>query len=433
MQTFADTLTPQERKRARIYAYFACYSGCISEVMLDSSAIIILYIGMLGGSNMLIMLSTSFSGILGMLLMLPGAFIVSRVGMKKSVGIACTIGCCGFLIMALAPFFGSLQTIMVIAGCLIYCSQRSLYCAAWYPMLDAFLRPQDRGRFFGTMRYSYMIVSGVIFYLLGKSMGKNPPLALMQIIIAVTGLLVLGRWYCMAHFPENPAEQKSKLNIKQALGICLRNGPLVNYSVYSCLLSMAYTSLVPLTLVYLKSHVQLPPGQVQIFSTIGIAGSITGFFFYGKLFEKFKIKHLEIAVHCIFLFAALLLFFINKDIPGFIWYIGVIYFMAAYAASTFLCNNSTELLALARPGNKPMAMAFQQTYMNTGVSIGRTGTSLILGSHLLASQWQWGSMSFSCYQTLFLFYAVIAAVILILLPALPAICPKDRDYYQPLH
>ena len=51
MSNFAETLTPQERKRGRFLAYFACYFGCISEVMLDSSAIIIVYISMLGGSK----------------------------------------------------------------------------------------------------------------------------------------------------------------------------------------------------------------------------------------------------------------------------------------------------------------------------------------------------------------------------------------------
>ena len=97
-----------------------------------------------------------------------------------------------------------------------------------------------------------------------------------------------------------------------------------------------------------------------------------------------------------------------------------------------MCNNSTELLALARPGNKPMAMAFQQTYQNIGVSIGRTGTALIMGANLLAPTWNFKGLTISSYQTLFLLYAVIAAVILIQLPTLPAIVPKHKDYYDPV-
>ena len=432
MSAFAETLSAKERRRSRIHAYFACYTGCISEVMLDSSAIIIVYLSLLGTSDMLVMLSTSFSGILGMLLLIPYASLISHIGLKKASTIACIIGCCGFLIMSIAPFFGHLQQILAIGGCLIYCAQRSLYGAAWYPMLDTFLRPQDRGSFFGTMRYSYMIVSGTLFYFIGKLMGKEPSIALLQTIIGIAGLLVLGRMYCLLQFPDNTLERTAKLNIRKSLGISIRNGPLVTYSVYVCLISIAYTSLVPLTLLYLKNYVNLPAGQVQIFSTIGIAGSITGFFFYGYLFKKLKIKKLELIVHFIFLFTALALFLLNKEVKGFIWITGIIYFLSSYAASTFMCNNSTELLALARPGNKPMAMAFQQTYQNIGVSIGRTGTALIMGANLLAPTWTFKGLTISSYQTLFLLYAVIAAVILILLPTLPAIVPKHKDYYDPV-
>ena len=56
MSTYAETLSEKERRRGRILAYFACYFGCISEVMLDSSAIIIVYISMLGGSKDVVML-----------------------------------------------------------------------------------------------------------------------------------------------------------------------------------------------------------------------------------------------------------------------------------------------------------------------------------------------------------------------------------------
>ena len=126
MSTFAETLSPRERKRGRILAYFACYSGCISEVMLDSSAIVIVYISMLGGSKDEVMFSTGFSAILCMFLLIPSAFIVGRIGMKKAVVIACSMGFAGYLLMALAPFFGAFQKSAVITGCLIYCAQRSL-------------------------------------------------------------------------------------------------------------------------------------------------------------------------------------------------------------------------------------------------------------------------------------------------------------------
>ena len=429
--TFADTLSPRERRRGRILACFACWFGCISEVMLDSSAIVILYIAMMGGSKAETMLSTGFSAVFCMVGMIPCAALVGRIGLKRAVVAACLAGCAGFLLMAAAPFFGPWRKAAALAGCLVYSAQRTLYGAAWYPMLDVFLRPQDRGSFFGTMRFTYMVLSGVLFYFVGRLMGENPPVRLMQGVLAATGLLILGRLFCMLRFPENPAEEKVRLDWRRALGISVRNGPLVGYSVYVCLLSAASTSIVPLTLLYLKNHAGLDAGRVQVFSTVGIAGSVAGFFCYGFLLRALKIRRLELGVHLAFVAAALVLALAGADLPGFLWIAGAAYFLAAFAGSAFMCNNSAEYLALARPGNKPMAVAFLQTYQNVGISVGRAGTAAILGADLLAPSWRLGSLELCGYQTLFLLCGAAMAFLLVLLPALPAFVPKHRDYYEP--
>ena len=429
--TFADTLSARERRRGRILACFACWFGCISEVMVDSSAIVILYIAMMGGSKAETMLSTGFSAVFCMVGMIPCAALVGRIGLKRAVVAACLAGCAGFLLMAAAPFFGPWRKAAALAGCLVYSAQRTLYGAAWYPMLDVFLRPQDRGSFFGTMRFTYMVLSGVLFYFVGRMMGEDPPVRLMQGVLAVTGLLILGRLFCMLRFPENPAEEKVRLDWRRALGISVRNGPLVGYSVYVCLLSAASTSIVPLTLLYLKNHAGLDAGRVQVFSTVGIAGSVAGFFCYGFLLRALRIRRLELGVHLAFVAAALVLALAGADLPGFLWIAGAAYFLAAFAGSAFMCNNSAEYLALARPGNKPMAVAFLQTYQNVGISVGRAGTAAILGADLLAPSWRLGSLELCGYQTLFLLCGAAMAFLLVLLPALPAFVPKHRDYYEP--
>ena len=84
-------------------------SGCISEVMLDTSAIIILYIRMLGGNDMVMMSINSFTGLVNMILFIPSVAIIARIGLKPSVRIACFTGTAGYLLMALAPYFGKYQ------------------------------------------------------------------------------------------------------------------------------------------------------------------------------------------------------------------------------------------------------------------------------------------------------------------------------------
>ena len=434
MSTFANTLSDHERRRARLYAYFACYFGCISEVMLDSSAIIILYIGMLGGSGSRMMLVTTFTGLLGMATMIPCAAIIDRLGMRKAMVISCLTACAGYLLMGAAPYFGgAAQLPVAFAGCFLYCMQRALYGVAWYPMLDAFLRTEDRGSFFGTMRWSYLLLSWMIFFCFGKMMGKEPPIWMMQAIIAVTGVLVLGRLYCILQFPEDTGERPHRRELREALSIAVHNGSLTAYSVYVCLFNLASGMLIPLSYVYLKEYVGMGADRVQIFSTVLIAGSGIGYFAYGFLLRRLKIKRIELLVHLLVVGVALTLFAVGKENARFLWIIGIAYFCCGFSDACYRCNNSAEMLSLATPGNKPMASAYLQTYQYAGNFFSRFLSTLVLGAGMLAPTWELGGRTVSRYQSIFLVCGVLGLILLLLLPTLPSMVTHRQDYYEEMH
>ena len=109
MKIFATHLPPAarlddgQRRRGRLYAYASTWFGCYAEVMVDSSAIVILYLTMLRSSATLTMLSTAFSSLAAILLTIPGAAIASRIGLRQAYSLSCYIGCAGMLLMAAAP------------------------------------------------------------------------------------------------------------------------------------------------------------------------------------------------------------------------------------------------------------------------------------------------------------------------------------------
>lgn len=431
--SFAETLSDQERRTARINAYASAWFGCIAEVMMDSSAIIILYMALMQGSDFMAMMTTTISGICFMFLFIPFAVLIQHIGLKTAVKYACLMGCAGYLLMASAPFFGPVfAKYAILAGVCLYALQRPLYGATWYPMLDAFLRPQDRGEFFGFLRFTYMLLSGAIFFLIGLAMGTEPPVWLMQVTTGVTGLLILGRWYFINQFPEDPNRQMGHIDLRKSLIVAQANSSLTGYSVYACLFSMAYTIFYPLTLIYLKTYVQLPAGQVQILSTVGIAGSVSGFFLYGKLLQKTSLRILELIVHFSFIAIAFLLFFYGKDTPGFTCMITFLIFLTMFSTSIFLCNNSGEIMALATPNNKLMATAFCQTYANIGTAAGRGASSLLIGTVILAPSWVSGSgIVYSKFQSIFLLFGCLLAILLVLMPLMPSIIAKHHDFYDP--
>lgn len=429
--SYADTLPDNVRRRARFFATGAAVAGCISEVILDYSAVIILLFTMLNASPMATMFSSSLTMVMTVFLMIPNAGLVDKIGLKTAVKWACYVGCAGFLLVAAAPFFGRFAIPAALTGIFLYCAQRAVYGSAWYPMLDDFLRPDERGKFFSVMRTCYMSFNGILLFMTGLLLEKTPSITILQIVIAFAGIGVLIRWYCIRQFPLDPDQKNGSYNLKQALHTSIRNAPLTGFSVYLCILTMASSALLPLTLIYLRKYVQMEPGKVQLLSTIGIGGSIFGYFLYGKVTRVIKLKYLELAVHLLFLALAVVLFFLNHKMPGFDYIIAVIILLNALGSAWLLCNNSVEYLALARPGNKVMAISFCQTYSGIGGAAGRVGSSVLLGSSMLASEWNFFGQTVSIYHSLFLISALIAFMALVLLPVLPSFVPEHENYYNP--
>lgn len=429
MSSFADSLSESQRKHSRINAYAAAWCGGFADLLLDSSGIFIIYFAMLDAGSSIIMLSTGISGIVSMLLMIPSAGLVDKLGIKRSISYACIFACGGYLLAAMAPVFGAAGKFAALLGIAVYCLYRPLWTTAWYSLLGEVLRPQDRAGFFGFMRFSYYIITGSSFALMGILMGTEPPRILLQIIIAVIGVLILGRAYFACRIPQ-PEHTPRNYDLKQSFSISVHNGPLVGFSVYSCFMMLAFAPVLPLTLTYLQTKLELGADTVQLLSCAGIAGNVCGFFFYGKLIKIMGIRNLEILIHTMFILIPLALFFCHGECSGVEYIIGVLLLAGNLFYACFLCAFSQEILALARPGNGTMASAFSNTYMQIGIAASRSAAGFLLGCGALTTWCKWG-IEFTDFQTLFIICAGLALFGLILIFSLPSVIPRHDDYYAP--
>lgn len=101
---FCESLSDKTRKRAIRDAIASALFGCIPEMTVDTGAIIVIYIALLGGNDASRMFSSSFSALTAILLTLPAAKVVDLFGTKKTVALACYTAVAMFFVMALAPF-----------------------------------------------------------------------------------------------------------------------------------------------------------------------------------------------------------------------------------------------------------------------------------------------------------------------------------------
>ena len=429
----AEQYSPQQRKKFQRTAILSAWFGCISEQLLDSNSMIILYLITLGGDESFSMFSTALSAICGIIMIIPCAGLASKIGLRLSYT-ASVYGSIGaYFLMAAAPSIVPVECAkyLVIAGCLIYCLLRYPYSVAWYPMLDMILTPDERGTFFGTMRFSYILINAGILYLIGKLLGTAPAIHTMQFIIAGAGLTMLGRKICMDRMPENPEVKLNKLDIGKSLNISIRNAPLVGFSFYSCFFNIATASTMPLAVIYMKTRLNFSAEAVMTATSFYMIGCVCGYAVTGRLMNFIGHRYFQILTHTIFVAVLGTLTMIHPATPrshiiitALLWCLGV-------GGAFFSCLNSTEMLAAAKPGNKIMGTAFCQTFTNMGAAIGRLGTTLVLAAGVLMPDWKFFNINMSCYNFIFMFCFVMMVFFYLLLLLSPAIIAKHDDYYEP--
>lgn len=429
--SFADTLSDRTRKRARIHAYLSSSLSCIAGNMLTETATVVIFMNLLGCSESFMVLCPAFTSIFAMAFMIPSSKLVNLFGKKRISWAGSIMGCMGFLVMAFSPQFGKYAAPAIMTGCIIYSLNTPLHNTSWFALLDEFLKTNERSRFFSTMRYTYMIVSGCVILFIGLIMGKNPPISLLQVALGIAGILFLGRGYYNSLFPENPHPAYETPNITRGIMDSLQNSSLTGYSIYMLLLTMATGTLMQLTFIYLKKYVELESNIVLLLSVLSLAGSTTSYVVYPFILRLTSLKTLEITVHVIYTLIAFTLFAMDKGFSTFVPIVGCIIFMLSFSNAIMLCNNSIEMLSLAKPDNRTMALAFSMTYREIGRCITQFGTSFIFSTTMLSTTWTLGDRLFSRYQTLFLLFGVASLSVMMLLPLLPSFTRKHEYYYHP--
>lgn len=385
---------------------------------------------MLGAGDTLSMITTSLFGTMNCCFLLPVAYITTRIGYQKTILKSTYLGAIAMAMLALCPFLGEYARYGLIAALICFGILMTFYAAAWFPFIDEFLDKENRSRFFGMLRFSWQTCSVLFFLICGLIIGKHPPLWVLQIIIVISAVLLLGRAYFinLIHVPE--ADRKP-LIFKKGLELIFSNKPLTSFSVYLAFLYLAAQGTVPLTFIYLKNHLNTPDNIVVIVSSLALSGTIAGFFSAGRLIAKIGVKKTLLAVHMGFALINILLFIFSGPGTTALIIITTLLILYGFFIAVSSVAVSSEMLELATPGNKAMAMAFCVTMTSAGLGGARVLSSVIIGSGILAPAWFIGTHKFSMFHTMYLGYGLSILFVCVLLVIVPAIFPKGEYHYVP--
>ncbi len=425
--------TPELRRGAERDSILSACFGAMGDITLTDSAVIILFAAMIGAGDMFAMFTTALMPFFNGVCLIPMALLATKVGNQRLIIRVIALSVLMFLLIAASPWFGSWSVTVMIGGLTLFSFFHTGYAAAWFPMLDTFLTPDRRGSYLSRMRFCWQFSSWLFLFLIGLVIGKTPSLGMLQGVLFLSAVIFAGRCYFIGRIPVFRVEERDASGLRKGLKIAVGNKALTGYSVYLFVLNIGSCGTIPLVMLYLKRHIIAPDNVTVILSSATMLGMLLGSITAGKILHWLGVKKIMLTAHGIYLFGNIAFFLLGKNsMPPLMLY-GCLTVLLLIYSSTLGCayiTSTFEMMKLATPGNKTMAMAFCGTLSSSGSGVSRILCSLFLGAGVLAVEWSCGETLFSIYQTLFLLYAVMLVFAAVLLLVVPAVFPDGRYAYQ---
>lgn len=423
--------TPENRRSSEVKATLSACCGAMGDVTLTDSAIIILFAQMIGAGDMFSMLTTSLLPLFNGLCIIPMAYFADKLGYQRLIVNICKVSVFAYFMVVCSPFFGGNAAVAVMIGMIVlYAFCNTGYVAGWFPMLDTFLTQERRSSYLSSMRFSWQLSSALFLLSAGFFVGKNPSIEKLQLVLLIGALVYTGRIFFISRIPVFKTEKKKAFSFSDGLRTALANKPLAGYSVYLFVLNLAAYGTLPLSVIYLKRYLHAPDNIIVMISAMNMIGMLLGSIGASRLIKRWGIKDTLLGIHITYALVNISLFFIGEwnMVTGILITLLMLIYSFTFASASIA--STSEMMALATPGNKAMAMAFCGTFYYGGSGLSRLISSLVLGSGMLAPEWFIGSLKICHYQTLFLVYAVAIVFAAMFLVVVPAIFPRGEYVYD---
>ncbi len=407
--------------------------GVTGEITLTDSAIIILFASALGAGDMLSLITTSALPLFNGLLIIPAAYFITRIGRLKLIGWSCTLAAAAYLMAASAPFFGDAAMPVLIGMILLFALSLPGFIAGWFPLLDTFLPATHRTAFLGRMRFLHQLTAIAFLFVVSLVIGSTPPVPVLQGVLYAGAVIFIGRIVFIARIPHFPDAHR-EVQWKHGLAAAARNRALTVFSIYQFILNLLIYGTIPVAMLYLKKSLEVPDNVIVFISGAALGGMLLGYLAAGHLRKHFSLRTLFLAMHLIPIPVNMVLFLTRQpDIAG-LTVLTAMLMIAGFvvAVSSILC--SAEMMALAKPGNKTMAMAWSGAFFYCGYGFSRLLASFFLGNSTLSATRLFGDFAVTGYQMLFFSYAILLLPALFVLFRIPAVCVANEPIpdQQPL-
>lgn len=414
------------KKTMRLIIMAQC-TGTLGNFVF-SNGILLAYLAEMGMDSATILMFLALPTFIGFIFLIPTAFLSDRFG-KKKLGVFGLIGTVfGFALLILAGQYPVKEGyVLVSSGIVIFSIGFAVFSSSWFALLEPLIPPHIRGRFFGKVRMAFQVVAIVFGLVVTAILNKYTTLTIYQFILLVVLLLLVVRIFYYLKIPEIDQHKPADSSFMQAFKAILHIPGYMPFCSYAFLLCL-FTGACPWVFGLLEKDVlHFSASQLVLMGNLLFGGSLAGFYFGGKLIDRYGTKSVFLLCH--FSYGLILFLFLFRGF--FPWQIiitvGLLTCCFGMVQAASGIGLTTEMMALIPPTNKSLSTALNLSLINGGTSLSALISSKIIDLKILNKTWQFFGQTMSDYDSLLLGCGMMIVLLIVTLGLIPSVIkPKAQ-------
>jgi MFS family permease len=392
--------------------------------LLYLNSFMLMYLAAMGLPGDMILVWLAVPNLVFMAVMIPSAHHAGRRPYIKTGFIGHMISAAGMVMLICAPFlrpFGQ-EWILLLLGMTAHGAGSAVYAAIWFPLTGIFVPESGRGRFFGTMRFSYQIVSIIFALVVIAALRENSDIRIFQFFLCAALLCKVAGAAFLLKLPVNKISYDPSVTVRDSLFRAAAAPGYMPFCAYTFLLTLATGCCASLFGLLAKGPLGFGDDEVILTGNLLMLGSLGGFYLGGRLVDRLGTKLMFLICH--FSYGAVLLAFLARGlIPagGALFFIGGLGALFGLVQAVSGIALTTEMMTLAPADNKPVATSLNQALMVLGTALSGILSSQAIKFGILSREWTLAGHAMSQYDTLILFCAVTVIILVVTLGLVPSV------------
>lgn len=417
-------LTDEQRKRAfRIIIMTQCL-GMLSAFLFQNG-FYLNYFTKLGFSSASFATLAALPSLLSVVLLLPFAFLSDRMGKLKLALMGQVLVVTSMAIMLGAGWIGRGQAMtLVVVSLILFSIGGSLQGASWFALLNPIIPSAIRGRFFGRLRVTFMIVNIVFTLAIAGMLKLTQAMWAFQTLVVVVLVAHIFRYFTYAKIPElerEDGEEHRQRSFRKACLQVFKVPGFLQFNSYLFLITL-FTAGVPIVFGLMEKDVfAFTEAQIMMAGNFFLAGNVAGCALGGRAVDKLGTKIVFLITHLAY--AGIMILMLGRAAMPWSIYIHVLLctFLFSITGGVNGIAATSELMALIPATNKSLSTAVNMMLFNFGIALSALFVSRLIEWEILSKAWKLGGQSFTDYDTILIAFASLTILMLATIGLVPKV------------